>query len=505
MAAAEIVDLSRPGDWTNYHDTGTSRLKARWALRSGDAGRGREELAQASAAVQDWLNKAKQQNIPVRPVGGAWSPSNIQLVQDGWLLHTRRFNRCFRLSASDFERPPMDPAAYLLIEGGVQIDEINDKLEEIERSLVTTGASNGQTLAGACATGTHGSVPTAGGIQQHIRAIQIVTPAGVHWIEAAAGLMSTSFVNETGSTLMRDDEAFQACLVPVGSLGIVTAIVIETVPIYLVRPYLKLIDLREEDVEMLQEGEFRAFSEKHGATGLDPYFVMVITNPFRPFRHKATVKFLYKCPWQENYKRQTPAALGAGYDAQTMTAWALHNFPWARGWILQTIMQLAIGKGVTGEVYGTWGETTETHFQLAKSFAAAMFSDRSHLVRTFELLCSAFSRGGGSTAVTMRFLKGGPGLLSQARWPDTVGIDCDGPDSRVTERAYLRMLAELDNANIPFTLHWGKFGNFDAARIARGYGNEFVRWKAVQAKLLATTDDRRLFRSAQLDRLGLTS
>jgi hypothetical protein len=506
MANAQIVDLQSPGEWGNYHETGKSTLKARWTLRSGDSGRGREELAQAATLLKDWLNKAKSQDIPVRPVGGAWSPSNIQLVQDGWMLHTRRFNRCFRVSSSDFERPELvDPEAFLLVEGGVQIDEINDKLQEVQRSLVTTGASNGQTIAGACATGTHGSVISAGGIQQHVRAIQVVTPDAVHWIEPAAGLMSTGFVNDTGSTLIRDDGTFEAALVAVGSLGIVTAVVIETVPIYLVRPYLKLIHLQLDDIQLLQDGRFRDFSEKHGVPGLDPYFVMVIANPFRPFAHKATVKFLYKFSWRPDYKRQEPAALGAGYDAQSMANWALRNFPWARGWILQTVMQLAIGKGVTGDVYGTWGETTETHRRLADAFTAGMFSDRSNLDATFEMLCRSFSREGGSTAVTLRFMKGGPGLLAPGRWADTVGIDCDGPDSDRTEAAYIKMLALMESEKVPFTLHWGKFGNFDAAHVQRAYGDAFTQWKAVQEKLLPTSADRRLFRSAQLDALGLTT
>jgi hypothetical protein len=268
---------------------------------------------------------------------------------------------------------------------------------------------------------------------------------------------------------------------------------------------MKLIDFAREDLQLLEHGQFRQFSEKHGVAGLDPYFVMVITNPHRPFRHKATVKFLYKFPYRDTYERQKPAELGAGYDAQTMVVWVLRNFPWARGWILQTIMQLAIGKGITGEVYGTWGETTEMHKPIAKGFTAGMFSDRSNLVSTFEALCKSFSGGGGSTAVTLRFLKGGPGLLSPARWPDTVGIDCDGPDSEETEEAYLGMLDEFESQQIPFTLHWGKFGNLNAARVQQDYGDDLLRWKAVQAKLLPTAEDRRLFRSDELDRLGLTA
>ena len=509
MAAAEVVDLEKSGEWkertwANYHRTGTSRLTGRFALRSGDARRGRVDIAEGARDVHRWLLEAKGKEMPVRPVGGAWSLSNIQLVQDGWMLNTRRFNRCFRLAAADFARPDaVDAGAFMLVEGGVQIDEVNDRLEEMGRSLSTSGASNGQTMPGACATGTHGSVFGAGGTQQHVRAVQVVTPAGIYWIEPAAGLMSEDFVRDTGSTLLRDDEAFAAAQVAVGSLGIVTAMVIDSEPLYLVRPWLKLIDFRREDLETLQRGDFRAFSEKHGVKGLDPFFAMVITTPYKPFRRKAVTRILYKFPYREDYERHTPAELGAGYDAQTMIAWALRNFPLARGWILQTIMRLAVGKGITEEVFGTWGENLETPRPLADSFSTALFCDRAGVVRTFETLCDAFGRRGGSTAITLRFIKGGYGLLAPARWENTTVIDCDGPASARTERAYMQMLDELDREGIAYTLHWGKINNLTPGRVAADYGDDLVRWKAVRDRLLPDPADRRLFASAELRQFGL--
>ncbi|HWK90590.1 MAG TPA: FAD-binding protein [Longimicrobium sp.] len=505
-APARIVSLKHPGTWENYHKTGTSRLKARCSLRSGDAGRGREDIRQGAAAVHEWLLDAKREGVPVRPVGGAWSLSNIQLVHEGWMLNTRRFNRCFRLAAADFARPAaVEPGAFLLIEGGVQVDEVNDKLQEMGRSLSTTGASNGQTFPGACATATHGSVFAAGGIQQHVRAVQMVTPTGIHWIEPAEGLMSEDFVRETGSTLLRDDDAFAAALVAVGSLGIVTAMVIDSEPLYLVRPYLKLIDFSREDVESLARGDFGAFSRRHGPPGMDrdPFFVMVITTPYQPWGTKAVARILYKFPHHDKYERLKPAQLGAGYDAQTMMAWALRNFPWARGKILQFILRRGVGKGMTEERYATWGESLETPVPLADSFAAALFSDRARLLDTLEALCTGFSSRGGSTAVTLRFMKRGPGLLSQARWENTVAIDCDGPSGHTTERAYLEMLPELDRKGIDYTLHWGKFNNLTAQRVADDYGQDLVRWKAVRDRLLPTTADRALFHTKELRAFGL--
>jgi hypothetical protein len=504
MADAGIVNLTQTGDWENYHKTGTSRLLARYALRSGDGGRGRDDLSQAAKAVREWLRKAQGQGVPVRPVGAAWSLSNIQLVQDGWMLNTRRFNRCFKLAAADFAQPgAVEPGAFLLVEGGVLVDEVNDKLQEMKRSLVTTGASNGQTFAGACATGTHGSVVGAGGMQQHVRAIQMATPGGTWWIEPAAGLMSDDFIRETGSAPLRDDQAFAAALVAVGSLGIVTAMVVESVPLFLVRPYMTRIDFSSEDLEMLQRGNFRAFSEAKGLKGHDPYYVMVITTPNRPVGGKAVARFLYKFPYHDQYERQEPGDLGAGYDAQTMISWALRNFPWARGFILQAIMRAAVGKGITREVYGTWGESLETPIPLAGGFSSGIFCDRTTLVSTVERMCAAFNRAGGSTAVTLRFLKGGPGFLSPARWENTVAIDCDGPGGEGTRRAYLSMLDTMERDGIPHTLHWGKINNLTPRRVAADYGDDLVRWKAVRDRLLPNPADRRLFATAELRAFGL--
>jgi hypothetical protein len=503
-----VVDLDQAGRWDNYHKTGHSDLEGRFALRSSDAGSGREDLADTTRELQEWLQRAQREGKPVRPVGGAWSPSNIQTVEQGWMLNTRRFNRCFRIAQWDLaDRTTVDPAALLLVESGVQIDEINDKLErEMGRSLRSTGASNGQTLAGACATGTHGGVIDAGGIQDHVRAVQIVTPGGVYWIEPAAGLMRDQFIAATGSTPLRDDEAFAAALVSVGSLGVVTAMVIETVERYLVRPILKLINFTRQDLELLAAGDFRAFSNKHGIPGLDPYFVMVITNPYQPFKRKAVVRFLYRTDWHP-YEPHLPQELGAGYDAFSMLGWLLRNFPWARGWILQTIMRLGVGKGIAAkdERYGTWGESTETHKPLARIFTGSLFFDRAEVVRAFDILSNAFTRAGGSTVVTLRFMKGGRhGLLAPARWEDTVALDCDGPGGSGTESAFCEMMEALDRDRLVFTRHWGKFNALDAGRVARDYGGDLDRWKAVRNRLLPTQQDLRLFASPALDQLGLT-
>lgn len=501
-----IVKLGDEGRWTNYHGTGTCEAATRFALRSGDAVQGREELAIAAKAVQDWLVEARAAGRRVRPLGAGWSPSNVNICSQSWLLHTRRFNRCFRVGVADV-RPGVAAADLMLVEAGALVDEVSDKLEEQGRSLWTSGAGNGQTFAGACATGTHGSMVTRGGIQDHVRAVQVVTPGGVHWIEPAAGVMSDAFIASTGSTALRDDDLFAALQLPVGSLGIVTALVVDSVPKFLVRPIQNLRKVERAALDWLAAGDFRRFSATY-ALDQDPDFVQMIVNPYKPFKRPAMLRFLYREPWRDDYPRATPGELGAGYDALSLLGRFLNDYPWARGALLQFAMKMGYANGpdvADPPVYGSWGEGLDTHRPLADLFNASVTIDRADLARVLEMICAVYARHGGSTVVTLRFMARAQGLLAPARFEHNAVIDFDGPRSARTADAYARVVDLLDEQGIAFTRHWAKSCRLNAARVAADYGEDFRRWRAAQGRLMPDPAHRALFGSEVLDALGLTS
>lgn len=500
-----IINLGGEGRWSNYHGTGTSEGATRFALRSGDAPRGRDEIAIAAKAVRDWLGQAQTAKRRARPLGAGWSPSNINIASDSWLLHTRRFNRCFRIGADDV-RPGVDAGALMLVEAGALVDEVSDKFEEQGRSLWTSGAGNGQTFAGACATGTHGSMVARGGIQDHVRAVQIVTPGGIHWIEPAAGVMTDAFIAATGSTPIRDDDLFAAAQLPVGSLGVVTALVADSVPRFLVRPIQNLRKVDRVALDWLAGGDFRRFSAAY-ALDRDPDFVQMIVNPYKPFKRPAMLRFLYREPWRDDYPRATPGQLGAGYDALSLLGRLLDDYPWARGSLLQFAMKMGYASGPDVDappVYGSWGEGLDTHRPLADLFNASVTIDRADLAHAFELICAVYARHGGSTVVTVRFMERAEGLLAPARFPHNAVIDFDGPRSPRTADAYARVVERLDAEGIGFTRHWAKSCRLDAARVMADYGEDFQRWRAARDRLIPDPADRALFGSEVLDALGLT-
>src|SRR5258705_6562546 len=132
-----------------------------------------------------------------------------------------------------------------LFQCGNTVADVNGVLENDsqKRALFTSGAANGQTIVGATQCGTHGSALEFGALHDHIVALHLITTADKHyWIERKSRpVMAKAWVDSLGAKLMRDDDdLFNAAVVSFGSFGVVSAVVIETAPRYLLetRPRL---------------------------------------------------------------------------------------------------------------------------------------------------------------------------------------------------------------------------------------------------------------------------
>lgn len=490
--------------WTNYHGTESADLADLVELTNSTAESGRDALREVARDVLALLQQARAAKIHVRPLGSGWSPSPICVVEGGWLVETRRINRCFRLDSQDVASG-VDASRLMLVQAGATVDEVNDSAEEMGLSLTTGGASNGQTLAGAAATGTHGSVLSAGGIQDHIRALQVVTPSGIFWVEPQKPLMTAGFIADTGSTILRDDDVFAACLVAVGAMGFVTAMVIACEPIYMVRNIQKRARLTREHITRLADGDFRRFSRELGLDE-DPYFAQVILNPFDPFDKDALLRLLYRRAFDPAIPPPPRPLAGAGYDALTLIGKAMAGFDLFRADVLQLAMRAgyAVQRDVDDpEAVATWGNTTEPHNPIANLFNGSVTMARADLERAFDPLIEAFLSGGGGTVVTLRFMKRAAGLLAPARFDDNVVIDFDGPRSDVSHRSYRAVVARLDALGIRFTRHWGKTNDLDAARVAHDYGADYHRFRAAQRRMMPDPGDLAVFGSDCLTHLGL--
>ncbi|MBX2822448.1 MAG: FAD-binding protein, partial [Rhodothermaceae bacterium] len=126
-----------------------------------------QTLQRATAGLQSLIGRAEKALTTLRAAGAGWSISPIA-VTPGFLLETHEMN--FIASVPAHHVSPVyskNCDSLLITQGGALIADINAFLEQHGRSLSTSAANNGQTIAGAISTGTHGSALENGGIQDH--------------------------------------------------------------------------------------------------------------------------------------------------------------------------------------------------------------------------------------------------------------------------------------------------------------------------------------------------
>lgn len=139
------------------------------------------------------------------------------------------------------EAPCTPPAnRFVHVRAGIKLAHLNCLLDQKCLAMPGLGGSNGQSLAGAISTGTHGTFVPLPPMQDFVRAIHLVGPGGQQWWIEPEGdaitdrarmqeLMDTQVLDPC-LELVYDDGLFNACLVSMGAAGIFHALVLEAAP-----------------------------------------------------------------------------------------------------------------------------------------------------------------------------------------------------------------------------------------------------------------------------------
>src|SRR4029077_5480563 len=110
------------------------------------------------------------------------------------------------------------------VEAGAKIADVNDLLAQRGLAMSTLGGANGQAIAGAISTGTHGGDVEVPPLSGAVMAMHLVTEGGRElWIERAsqpitddAPLGVALARSSPNAEIVRNDEVFNALLVAVG-------------------------------------------------------------------------------------------------------------------------------------------------------------------------------------------------------------------------------------------------------------------------------------------------
>ena len=475
--------------WVNKHNNLSTNVWRHFDVwnRAADGTRPTIEPWRAGfARLRSILDEAEYKRKRVRAVGARWSLSPVAITRDVMINTTPLNDHQVGLPAEYVASSDVDPSHLVWAQCGTSVMELSQSLEARGLSLPTSGASNGQTICGAIATGTHGSALRVGSMQDYTLALHVMTDGGKHyWIERASRpVVSDAFVSTLGATLIRDDRLFRAAVVSLGSFGIVHAVLLEAVPIYLLEVHRRACDWHQ-----IADAACHLDTDALGLPypGEEPFHLDVAVNPYctKPGRHCAVVTAMYKRPFEpvaiplRDDTTLVPGADMLGIAGQ-LARIAPHTVPRTVDRIFEGML-----KATRRPPRGTHGQVFGPTALIGKSLSMEVgvdLADTPAAVGTLVDLARTRSYPG---VLGLRFVRGSDALLAFTKYATTCTIEMTGAGGPRTMEFYHRAWSALEANRIPFTLHWGKVNNTNAASIRSRFGAGVDDWIAAREQFLS--------------------
>ena len=222
----EARGIDDAGRWSNWTGDQTCRPASIERPRSADD-------------ITALLEKAELNDLTVRVAGAGHSFTDGALT-DGLLLSLDEMDRVLDYDGS---------SGLIRVEAGMRLRALNSHLAARGRALENMGDVDVQSVAGATATGTHGTGARLRNLSANIHSLELIGADG----------MITELSEES------DADAWRAARVSVGALGIVTAATLRTLPAFTLRgvdearPLEQVFDQLDELIETTEHFEFYNF------------------------------------------------------------------------------------------------------------------------------------------------------------------------------------------------------------------------------------------------------
>lgn len=488
---------------------------------------GRANYRQTTANFQWLIRQAIDNGLRLRAIGKNWSFTKVG-VTNGGMIDTDALTQTFAL------RPASVDPAYLGAGGsadnlfftqcGTTVHILEELLESNGKSIRASGGSNGQTIAGAISTGTHGAAFRFGATQDMVVGIHLVCGPDRHvWLERASHpVTARSFTDALGiSEVLRDDDLFNAALVSFGSFGFIHGLLLETENLFWLRsysarslPYTNALKraMTHCDFSGIADALNLPAADSTGDAG-EPYHVQMIVNPhqFDLTGHDPTrgpfVRVLYK-----HASKPAGKALSTihkpdftyGDDTLGLIQTVLDKI--RPRMLIRTLVNALYPMALeeTDGYVGTLSEffaPTDVRGQAASS---AIGIDARDSPRVLEEIIAMNQQTAFPGVMGLRWVRQTAATLGFTRFPITCVLELDGPDARLTNQFLQRTWDRLDALGISYTMHWGKINfGLDGPRVRRMYGDDRVDgWLSARQRLM-DAPTRAVFTNEFMERCGL--
>lgn len=186
------------------------------------------------------IQRATSQNHAIHVVGSGWAFENIAYSPDFMISMDNLKNPLTAVTSSALNSTWAGTNSLFHIEAGAKIADVNDALgaPSVGLALPTLGGANGQSLAGALSTGTHGGDIAIAPLADMVMAMHLVTVGGREiWIERASQPITDDVALAHALTcpdteILRNDDVFNALLVGFGRFGVIYSYVLKVMPAF---------------------------------------------------------------------------------------------------------------------------------------------------------------------------------------------------------------------------------------------------------------------------------
>lgn len=182
-------------------------------------------------------------NDKLHAIGSAWAYEDIA-KSDSWVIdcsnmqgqlttivgpQSNGLTPAWRARQSD----PNASTHLVHVEAGMEVGMLAQTLDGMGWAMPTLGGANGQTIAGALSTSTHGGDWEQPPLPDAVRAIHLVAHGGQElWIERASEPITQDALLQpllpcSGTKIVRSDEIFDAAIVSFGRFGVIYSFVLE--------------------------------------------------------------------------------------------------------------------------------------------------------------------------------------------------------------------------------------------------------------------------------------
>ena len=525
------VEAFHPDDpWTNAHQNFTHRFTpgASYTLRVFSDDSTLDDYNATTANIQWLIQNAIDTGNTLRAIGNNWSFSDVAMCNGG-MISTKALNLRFRLGNSSLAPQYIAKGKtkddLLFVQCGMTILELSELLEtrfNPRRCLVACGGSNGQSIAGATSTGTHGGALYVGAVHDAIVGLHIVTGPDTHvWLERESNpVASNDFISAIGAQPRKADDLFNAAVVSFGSFGVIHGVLLETTPLFLLEEHrFDSVVYNDTLVDAIQTQDLAKLSailpdwpEETQERSL--YHLELAINPHQFERDNPEkglyIRTFYKIPCPPEYQpvhNTVTSGLTYSDDLLGIISKVLDALgPNTSSKLIKPLVNTLFKSGLRAAQPApkSMGETFKNTRFRGQIASAAFAIDCKDIFRVVDLICELNKDNPLAGGLAFRFVKGTPATLGFTRFPKTCVIEMDGIDASLTREFFASVWSTLEDKDIPYTLHWGKMNfTLNEERVLRMYGQEKVNsWIKARHQLLSEPV-RKVFTNDFMVRCGL--